>query len=95
MSNTFCRVMKLLFWSTLGISWFLILLFFYFLPLFVTFPIRRMIIQRKVKRILIRSGLPRKEAKKYAKRYRKNLAKYGSVINVLKFTLKTRKKSSR
>ncbi|NPE08492.1 MAG: hypothetical protein GNW80_09460 [Asgard group archaeon] len=88
--SIFGQVVRIAFWGCLEFNLLLLYLVFVFFPYMTIIAMRRIHIKNKVKRKMIRTGMPRKKAKIYAKRYQSFLAGYGSIKGILKFTRKAR-----
>ncbi|MCK5297690.1 MAG: hypothetical protein KAJ76_02205 [Candidatus Heimdallarchaeota archaeon] len=88
--STFGKVIQIAFWGCLEFNILLLYLVFVFFPYMTVIAMRRIHMKNKVKRKMIRTGMPRKKAKIYAKRYQSFLAGYGSIKGIFKFTRKAR-----
>ena len=89
--STFGQVVRMAFWGCLEFNLLLLYLIFVFFPLVTIMAIRRIHIKNKMKRKMIRNGIPRKQAKIYSKRYQSFLANYSSLRGIFRITRKTRK----
>jgi hypothetical protein len=76
--------MRLLCVSFFQITWLLILVTFVVIPQFIILAMRRVHIYNKIKRKLIKQGLPRKQAKAHARKFKDILVQYGSIKGVYK-----------
>ncbi|NHJ46700.1 MAG: hypothetical protein FK733_02820 [Asgard group archaeon] len=92
--RTFWRICKICCISFFQITWLLIIVTFVIIPRFIILAARRVHIKNKMKRRLIRKGLPRNLAKIQAKRYQTFLVNYGSLKGAWKLTKQFRKKSN-
>ena len=89
--SIFGQVVRMTFWGCLELNLLLLYLTFVFFPLMIIMVIRRIHIKNKMKRKMIRNGMPRKQAKIYSKRYQSFLANYSSMRGIFRITRKTRK----
>ena len=89
--STFGQVVRITFWGCLEFNLLLLYLIFVFFPLMTIMAIRRIHIKNKMKRKMIRNGMPRQQAKIYSKRYQSFLMNYGSMRGIYRITRKTRK----
>lgn len=89
--STFGQVVRIAFWGCLEFNLLLLYLIFVFFPLVTIMTIRRIHIKNKMKRKMIRNGMPRKQAKIYSKKYKSFLVNYGSMRGIFRITRKTRK----
>ena len=76
-------------------SWTCVLLTFVVLPRFMILPTRRAIAQIRTKRLLMKQGLPKEEAKLYAKKFRNMLYNYSSIGGVSNLARSYTKKSKK
>ena len=74
-------------------SWTCILFTFVVLPRLLILPIRRAIAQSRTKRLLIKQGMPKEEAKIYAKKFRNMLYEYSSIRGMSNLAKNYTKKS--
>ena len=88
--STFGKVIRITFWGCLEFNLLLLYLVFVFFPYMTIIALRRIHIKNKVKRKMIRIGMPRKKAKIYAKKYQSFLAGYGSIKGIFRITRKAR-----
>ena len=89
--STFGRVIRLTFWSCLELNFLLLYLVFVFFPYMTFITAKRIHIKNKVKRKMIRNGMPRDKAKIFAKRYQSYLASIGSIKGIYRISRKTSK----
>jgi len=85
--SKFWRTTKFVFVSIFQITWLIIIFNFYILPRFIiSLPIKRAILRGKMKRYMIKNGMPREEAKILAWQYNKNLlVQYGTIRGLIAF----------
>ncbi|MCK5045743.1 MAG: hypothetical protein KAS22_04135 [Candidatus Heimdallarchaeota archaeon] len=88
--STFGQVVRMIFWGCLEANLLILYLVFVFFPYMTFTAMRRVHIKNKVKRKMIRNGMPRNKARIYAKKYQSFLAGYGSIKGIFKFTRKAR-----
>ena len=82
------------FWKNVANIFIIILKFFWFctiftfviLPRLIILPARRGYVKIRIQRKLVKNGLPRKNAKIIARKYRSMLYDYGSIIGLSKMT---------
>ncbi len=82
-----CRFWKItanIFIIALQFFWLCILFTFVILPRLIVLPIRREIIKIRTQRKMVKSGMPRKDARIFARKYRSMLYDYGSVVGLIK-----------
>ncbi|MBK5114508.1 MAG: hypothetical protein KGD59_01185 [Candidatus Heimdallarchaeota archaeon] len=84
--STFGQVVRIAFWGCLEFNFLLLYLFFVFFPYMTIATMRRAHIKNKVKRKMIRNGMPRNKAKIYAKKYQSFLAGYGSIKGIYRIS---------
>ncbi|MCG3254276.1 MAG: hypothetical protein KAX09_10515 [Candidatus Heimdallarchaeota archaeon] len=84
--STFGQVIRIMFWGCLEFNLLLLYLFFVFFPFMTISAMRRVHIKNKVKRKMIRNGMPRNKAKIYAKKYQSFLAGYGSIKGIYRIS---------
>ncbi|HUU78293.1 MAG TPA: hypothetical protein VMX55_08095 [candidate division Zixibacteria bacterium] len=76
-------------WSVIQIIlqtiWLLILLTFVILPRLIVNPLKRVSLKNRMKRKMMKEGMPRSAAKKLAQKYNENLLyRYGSVVGLIR-----------
>jgi hypothetical protein len=82
--RTFWRVIGLIFFGGFYLTWFILVFFFYILPMLSFYATKRMHLRNKIKRQLVKNGLPRKVARQHARRYRLLLKEIGSLQGIIK-----------
>lgn len=82
----FWKITAYAFIIAIQLFWSGILFIFVILPRLIVLPIRRTIVKIRTQRIMVKNGMPRKDARIFARKYRSILYEYGSIIGLLKLT---------
>ena len=90
--GTFWRVVKLTFHSIIFLIWFCILFTFVYIPYFIFLSFKRIHVKNKVRRSLVKKGLPRDLARKMSREYKGFLVQYGTMRGIFRSAHDIRKK---
>ena len=92
MSKKFWKTTWAIITSIFYVTWLILGLIFVVLPTMAINPIRRAHLKNKMRRSMVRNGMPKEAARTFARRYNKEyLRQFGSVGGLYRITRQTRK----